>query len=137
MIPVDQTVFAVPGGNCFSACVASLLELPLKVVPYFMGDKPPGEPEEWFAGFLAWLRPLGYWAIPLSVGNGWRPEGLCILSGKSPRGSFLHSVVARGTDLDVVHDPHPSRAGVLTKDDVVILVPLDPRPARRRWEKFA
>lgn len=132
MKPVDQTVFTVPGGNCFSACVASLLEIPIDAVPYFMGDKPPGEPEDWFGRLLDWLRPRGYWAIPLPVGNGWKPEGLCILSGKSPRGDYDHCVIARG--LDVVHDPHPSRAGIQTMVDVVVLVPLEPGPARRpQW----
>lgn len=39
MKPVDQTTFGFPGGNCFSACIASLLEMPLDDVPYFMhGD---------------------------------------------------------------------------------------------------
>lgn len=38
MKPIDQTTFGVPGGNCFSACVASLLELSIDDVPYFMGD---------------------------------------------------------------------------------------------------
>ena len=130
MKKVDQTVFTVPGGNCFSACVASLLELPIDAVPYFMGDAPAGEPFAWFDGFLDWLRGFGLWAIPLPVGNGWEPEGLCILSGKSPRGSFYHSVVARG--LEVVHDPHPSRAGLLSHVDAIVLVPIEPKAARIR-----
>jgi hypothetical protein len=51
MIPVDQTVFTVPGGNCFSACVASLLNILLNDVPYFMGD------DTWFDVFSKWLEP--------------------------------------------------------------------------------
>jgi hypothetical protein len=35
MKSVDQTTFG-PNGNCFSACVASLLELPIDAVPFFM-----------------------------------------------------------------------------------------------------
>lgn len=124
MKPVDQTVFTVPGGNCFSACVASLLELPLEDVPYFMGDEPPDQPSAWFEQLSDWLRPRGWWAIPIPIGNGWKPEGLCILSGKSPRGDFDHCVVAHG--LEVVHDPHPSRAGLESHKDVVVLVPIDP-----------
>ena len=124
MKPVDQTVFVVPGGNCFSACVASLLELPLNEVPYFMGDDPPGQPSAWFERLSEWLKAHGYWAIQIQLNTDWRPDGLCILSGKSPRGDFLHSVVANGTE--VVHDPHPSREGVLSRDNVVILVPIDP-----------
>jgi hypothetical protein len=68
--PVDQTTFGAPGGNCFSACVASLLEIPLSEVPYFMGDGPIEQEYDWFNPFLAWLRERGWWAIPLPVGNG-------------------------------------------------------------------
>lgn len=35
MIGVHQTVLTVPGGNCFEACIASLLEVPIDAVPYF------------------------------------------------------------------------------------------------------
>lgn len=132
MIRVDQTVFEVPGGNCFSACVASLLELPIEQVPYFMGDEPfDTEPrDDWFPTLLDWLEPRGWWAVPVPLNNDWRPSGLCILSGKSPRGDFDHSVVAMGRGcgepLEVVHDPHPSRAGVTSLVDVVLLVPIDP-----------
>ncbi len=42
MKPVDQTTFGHPGGNCFSACVASLLEMSVDQVPYFMGH------DDWF-----------------------------------------------------------------------------------------
>ena len=101
---VDQTTFGAPGGNCFSACVASMLEIPLDAVPYFMGRG-----GEWFTYFEEWLQPHGYYPVCFNDAN-YRPQGLYILSGKSPRGDFLHSVIARG--LDVVHDPHPSRAGV-------------------------
>ena len=129
MKPVDQTTFGAPGGNCFSACVASLLEIPISEVPYFMGDEKDWGVKDWFQDFLAWLRPRGWWAIPIPLRNGWKPEGLCILSGKSPRGDFDHSVVARG--LEMIHDPHPSRAGLDSHKDVVVLVPIEPRGDRQ------
>ena len=55
--------------------------------------------------------------------------GYYVLSGKSPRGTFYHSVVARAGH--VVHDPHPSGVGLCesTDDDprtVGFLVPFDP-----------
>lgn len=128
MIAVDQTTFGFPGGNCFSACLASILELPIDDVPYFMGDSLEDDGGAWFKRFEEWLAPRNLYPVCFRVGDGWRPEGLHILSGKSPRAlaspKALHSVVARGRD--VVHDPHPSRAGVLSHDDVVLLVPLDP-----------
>lgn len=138
MRPVDQTVFTVPGGNCFSACVATLLELDLGEVPYFMGEEPPDRPSDWFGHFAAWLSRHGFYplccALPDQGDGGWRPHGLHILSGLSPRAKELgetwqHSVVARATEI--IHDPHPSRAGVLSHDDVVILVPFDPGRIQR------
>ena len=128
MKPVDQTTFGFPGGNCFSACVASLLELPIDEVPYFMGDSLEDDGGAWFERFLAWLKPRNLYAVCFKLGDSWRPAGLHILSGKSPRElantRALHSVVALGDE--VLPDPHPSRAGVLSRDDTVILIPLDP-----------
>lgn len=142
MIPVDQTVFRVPGGNCFSACVASLLELPLAEVPYFMGtfDEPDGT---WWRRFGDWLRPRGWSAVMFNICDGWPPpDQFCILGGRSPRDllpramrrdagielpdgeELLHVVVGRG--LNVVHDPHPSRQGLLDKRYACVLIPLDP-----------
>lgn len=115
----DQTTFGHPGGNCFSACVASLLELPIDVVPYFM------EPKDWFSGFLDWLRPRGWWAFATTLvagGKAWYPDCYYIMGGKSPRGD--HAVVARGGEI--VHDPHPSRVGLVAREDAIILIPLDP-----------
>lgn len=35
MIPVAQTIFTAPKGDCFRACVASIFELPIDAVPHF------------------------------------------------------------------------------------------------------
>lgn len=123
MKAVDQNLFGFTEGNCFAACVASLLELPLDEVPNFCAIA-----SNWFAEFNLWLRERGLYALALDLSNEWRPEGLHILSGPSPRGAGgedeLHSVVANGRD--VVHDPHPSRAGLTGFKDVILLVPSDP-----------
>ena len=123
MRPVDQTTFGFPGGNCFSACVASILELPIEDVPYFMGDgTAEGTGGQWWDRFLAWLAPRGYVAVYHPEGSA-APEGLHILSGHSPRRpedrGAMHAVVARGTEI--LHDPHPSRAGLLSHDDFIVI----------------
>ena len=129
MKEIDQTTFGFPGGNCFSACVASLLELNIEDVPYFMGE------ENWFEEFKKWLRPRGYWAICVPLNNNnWEPEGLCILSGKSPRGDFDHSVVANR--LEMIHDPHPSRDGIESKVDVIALIPIEPTFYETQYNKL-
>lgn len=130
MIPVDQTIFGMPNGNCFAACVASVLELPLSVVPNFMENH-----DTWFEDFYQWVGPAGY--APLfvkadAVRCGYvdpRPLIDCghyfIVSGLSPRGDHLHAVVQhRGK---TVHDPHPSRDGIRGAwVDFIVLVPNVP-----------
>jgi hypothetical protein len=116
---VDQTKFGVREGNCFAACVASLLDLTIVDVPHLMAE------ERWFEASLDWLEPRGFWAICLRTQERDQREtirGLYVLSGRSPRGDFLHSVVARGDTIE--HDPHPSRAGLLTRDDAILIVPF-------------
>lgn len=122
MKPVDQTTFGNPGGNCFSACVASLLELPIADVPYFMGS------DRWFDTLRDWLEPRGFDAVFFKASpETWAPRGLCILGGQSPRGS--HACVGRG--IAVVHDPHPSRDGLKEIEDMTLIFPIDPGAPRR------
>jgi hypothetical protein len=127
MIPVDQTRFGDPDGNCLAACLATLLELPLDEVPHFAG-------EGWQYRLAHWLGAHGLWALrfappqPSSLDDAaaWLDEtvpGWCIVSGQAPRG-LLHATVWQGGEL--VHDPHPSRDGILDVEDVLVLVPLDP-----------
>lgn len=118
MKPVDQTTFGNPGGNCFSACVASLLDLEIGDVPYFMDDDP------WWLRFEAWLLDRGYWPLVVPLDGGWSPPGLHILSGVTA-GKSPHSVVARG--LEIVHDPHQDRPGLARRDRAIAIIPLDPR----------
>jgi len=115
VIAVDQDVFGngqdgTRPGNCWQACVASLLEFPLSKVPHF-----------------AELYPTSWWPETqdfVATETGLRIEcfmpdartdegGFMIASGQSPRGDFLHAVVINGFTGEIVHDPHPSRAGVV------------------------
>lgn len=117
MRPVDQTTFGQPGGNCFSACVASLLHLTIGDVPYFMGAS------DWVEEFANWLSPRWLYPVTIRCQSGdWRPRGFYILGGESPRGS--HAVVA--LHGRIVHDPHPSRDGLIRIEDATMLVPFEP-----------
>lgn len=56
-----------------------------------------------------------------------------IATGPSPRGDFLHCVIADASTGEILHDPHPSRAGLVSiqlADAIVTLTPdntpLDP-----------
>lgn len=111
MIPVDQDVFGEEKGNCWSACIASILELKLKEVPNFCGGQDhnfkPCSPDDWAKETGIWLEKRGYVGAFFLAPDIYRPDSFHILSGKSPRGEWEHAVVALGNAL--VHDPHFSK----------------------------
>ncbi len=98
---------AIHNGNCLAACLASLLGIPLWMVPPFEDMFGRSEwndrIDEWLAQFfgLQRIRTGGHLIDAL-------PE-YYIASGLSPRG-VRHSVIYRAGEL--VHDPHPSGAGI-------------------------
>lgn len=106
-----------PPGNCVQAALASILSLPLEAVPHFVAE----HGTKWEIYFNRWLEARG-WEVHRLAGN-YRPDGLYLASGISPRG-VRHMVVMR--DRDLIHDPHPSREGLLEIDEVRILAPADP-----------
>jgi hypothetical protein len=93
--------------------------LPLSDVPTFCAR---GE-GQWWDDFLEWLVPRGYTAIALAYRHDYLIDAFHVLSGKSPRGDFLHSVV--GWRDKIVHDPHPARTGLASRDDCIVLIPID------------
>lgn len=134
MIPVNQTKFGAPGGNCFSACIASILDLPIEKVPYFMSSDMRGR--EWVDKLTTWLAPSGLYPLNFVFLRG-DPDitiqGIHILHGKSPRGVGTHAVVAKGNT--VVWDPHPSRAGIRNITEKTVLVPFEPQVVRCSYEE--
>ena len=110
---VDQTIFATKEniecgvfGNCMQAAIASLFGKPLDSVPNF-------------AAFQCWSCAIRLWASGLGLnfcGNRDKnnpPEGLCIITGKSPRG---YGHVCLFQDGQIIFDPHPSRDGLISID---------------------
>lgn len=117
---VDQTKFGSKDGNCLAACLATLLRLDIDEVPSFFSD----DSGTWREKMGAWLVERGWGHLCIA---GPPPEmlgpALSIVSGKSPRGDWLHATVWRGREL--LHDPHPSRAGLEGEPvDTIVLVPL-------------
>lgn len=128
MTPVDQRVFAEREGDvgdCLSACVASLLNLPLDDVPVFVAEP------NWHAAMDNWLAERGLALIYLHFLRGtwpWIPprDVPLIVGGQSPRGPWGHAVIGiwREGAMEVLHDPHPSRAGIVGDPrNVYVLVP--------------
>ena len=96
MIPVLQTIYAPPEGNCFPASVASILECPLSEVPHPTAEDdacPHWRP--YWARFEAWLaeRNLGYVEFPVGS-NGWKPQGYAVLTVRPPGANYEHAVVS-------------------------------------------
>ena len=146
MIPVLQTILADPergdghnaegiAGNCYQAALASVLELPLEQVPHFAQDG-----ERWQETSSAWLSAQGVirsfyvdehltrLTYPLRVEPGTDFWGTPVESlvgalgaGPSPRGPWRHVVVLDPETGDMLHDPHPSGAGVLEVDEVELI----------------
>jgi hypothetical protein len=121
-------------GDCFSACVACILDLPQDVVPLFCAWE-----GHWFWQFQEWLEMFHLTAIELNMQQRCMcpvtPGVPCILTGKSPRGSWLHAVVAT-TDrggFNFYHDPHPD-GNFLDGEPkyVLFFAPLRPDRAWRR-----
>lgn len=124
MIPATQTIIHDPAtgavGDCFRASLASLLHLPTEAVPHFLAETTGPEwvnrCNEWLAqfdlsfiefefaspeGMAAWIKGLRDTGV----------DAFCTLCGPSPRfEGTKHSVV--GFNGELVHDPHPSRAGL-------------------------
>ena len=111
MKPVFQSKLyildASHNGNCYAACLASLLELQLWMVPPFEEMFARGT---WFARSVEWLTRFHGLKLVRTEGHDVQnlPE-FYIANGLSPRGVH-HSTIFSGGRL--VHDPHPSGAGI-------------------------
>ena len=111
MTPVRQNVLfakdAIGNGNCFAACLASLLDVPLWMVPPF--EQMWGR-DDWRLRVNQWLERFFKMTLVRRVDH--VPAELpvfYIASGRSPRGVY-HSVIFSHGQL--AHDPHFSDAGV-------------------------
>lgn len=109
MKPVMQTRYGFDG-NCFAACLASVLELPLAALP----EVHPAD-TDWWSTMQSWLATRGLTLLAWPNGEHNAPPRGWGLAGTSPPeladvrnelGQRLgHTVVT--FDGRVVHDPHP------------------------------
>lgn len=107
---IPNAVHQTTPTNCFRACVATLLKLPIEDVP----EACDGKLWDWHA-FQDWLGDRGLQAIEVTFGTGAtiypvRREIPCIITGKSPRDeNILHAVVGHFIGFEgfqLLHDPH-------------------------------
>lgn len=119
---VDQRSIDPDTGDCFRACLASLLEIPYEEAFDIIAARDGNF--GWGTPFGAWLKSKGFsWEGNYSnEGKPLDPWELIKISpglnrlyigwGYSPRfENVTHAVIVDG-DIKIVHDPHPSRLGV-------------------------
>ena len=107
-------------GNCFSACLASILEIPLSEVPNYQEEN-----GKWYFNYKRWLQQFDCDFLSLQNWGketiGFAPKVYAIVSGTSPRG-LTHSVIY--FEHKMVHDPHPEGGGVKDITDWIYIVPI-------------
>lgn len=120
----DQTTFsdAAAGthGDCCRACVATILQIDPATLPHPIKDG------GWNTAFHKALREMGYALRTVDYDRRLSPDAMIrdvnwggyevprivMAAGMSPRG-VRHAVVYDRFAERVVHDPHPSRAGLV------------------------
>lgn len=138
MIPVMQTCYGPVDGNCFEACLASVLECELGEIP----RQPDGlgtDLTSWFQELTEWLgwRGLGYVQVQMRHDQiAVYPTGDWIAMLDVPGHAFGHAVVCRGDK--VIHDPDqrfgPGRADLQRLEGMFVVTALNPGPLKRWLE---
>lgn len=113
MTPVNQSKLycsdGIHNGNCLAACLASLLDIPLWMVPPF--DQMFGR-DDWRERIDDWLKRM--FRLRRVRSEGHHPEALpeyYIANGPGGRGVH-HSVIYQRGNL--AHDPHPAKTGLVS-----------------------
>ena len=117
-------------GNCFQACVASILEIPLD------GSFNHGvfSDDEWFQRFNDWLKQYGLASIFIECSltnplNSTPLRGIHIAEMEVVGSSLKHAVVIDGDKI--IHDPMPhSNCKKYTCCGIYFFIPLDPKSYR-------
>ncbi len=145
MIPITQTKVVIKNsagrevvkGNCYAAAIASILEVPITEVPnvetLFDVDN-----FLWDHVMEKWLESRGWESrhnhhfkvfhddTLKEQRDDWYQEcadKLYLVSGRSPRG-VMHICIFKNGKL--IHDPHPTREGILTFEYFQELVTIKP-----------
>ena len=147
MIPIHQTILADPQrndghdadgqpGNCYQAAIASVLDLALEDVPHFATFS-----DDWVERSWSWFADRGLtrafyheqffrdltWPLHVAPGTDFWGQPVSRIvgvlgAGPSPRGPFRHVVVLDPATGAMIHDPHPSGAGLELIDEVELIL---------------
>ncbi|KPH79304.1 hypothetical protein [Bosea vaviloviae] len=124
MTPTRQTIFVADNpdgrGNCQSAVLASLLDLPLDQVIDTAGDEV--RKQGFWKAIGLWLADRGLKIVQAQPGDDRLKGAYSSGCGPSPRGDFWHAVVCKNGVM--VFDPHPSDDGVRSIERHDLIVPM-------------
>jgi hypothetical protein len=114
MIRIFQTKFG-DEGNCFAACVASLLEVDLRSIPQLGSTEGWDDYTDRLNPFLVSEHHCFLQHLLYKDFSQWYDENFkgsyCIVSGQSNENPSLeHAVMWR--DGKIVHDPNPKQLGI-------------------------
>lgn len=109
-------------GNCFQTAVACILDMDLEQVPHFC------ETGDWLGYVLYWGALQG-WSVTRYHRTSVEGIALGVAGGPGPRG-YHHAVAV--VDGRIAWDPHPSRAGLLSVDQVWDFARADPADTRHQ-----
>lgn len=120
----DQTDFG-DGGNCVQACIATMLGVSkLDDVPNFLWTDSTKTQKrnsfDFWESLDEYLESKGL--VRMMMGNNFYPECLHLVSGKTVRDTN-HMVIM--FDNKLLHDPHPSRAGLIKREITHLVVPIN------------
>ncbi len=124
MKKVYQTKYGEEHGNCYQACLASLLEIELCDVPDFCNLY---SADAWFLRLNIWLRQFGLATLCVEVDHTdiiikeHLRDCYVIASGKTKEG-VLHSVI--WLNGKIVHNPNVNCAGI-EPETTDIIFPCD------------
>lgn len=125
MKPTSQTVRGNTG-NCFAACVASLLEMPIEQMPNHYTDKNGNAPTHWLRIWQKFLRPFGLGIVWLpDQGSNSPPPGYAIAGMRMAGDEDTHAVICY--DGEIKHDPLPGEGRFCGVDHWYVLTVLDPK----------
>lgn len=122
MIPITQTILYNSEnpeikGNCFQACIASILEKKLEEVPHFV--QLYENPIDFERELQKWLMNIGFYIVNydtyvrLESTELFENDIYYMVSGRSSRG-IRHCCI--GLNTEIIFDPHPSRDGLVSID---------------------
>lgn len=128
MKPVKQryTVHEHGFGDCFNACISSILEKPIEEC----SDIFPNTAKNWYREWQKWLKQKGYYLDTCSKDT--PPKGYSIISGETERIypenhekaglSIYHAVVA--LDGQQIWDPYPNPSPLIVTNFYFTLTPI-------------